>query len=131
MGLAPIAAKLPAGLDTELGRLHKGGQDLSGGEWQRVAIARSTISNAPVVILDEPTAALDPIAESNLYAEFDKISRGKTSIFISHRLGSTKLADVIYVFADGRVKESGTHAALMEQNGLYAEMYDAQKEWYV
>ena len=130
-GLAPIAAKLPAGLDTELGRLHKGGQDLSGGEWQRVAIARSTISNAPVVILDEPTAALDPIAESNLYAEFDKISRGKTSIFISHRLGSTKLADVIYVFADGRVKESGTHAALMEQNGLYAEMYDAQKEWYV
>lgn len=130
-GLEPIVSKLPAGLDTELGRLHKGGQDLSGGEWQRVAIARSTVSNAPVVILDEPTAALDPIAESSLYAEFDTISRGKTSIFISHRLGSTKLADVIYVFADGNVAESGTHSDLMARNGLYTEMYDAQKEWYV
>ena len=123
--------KLPQGLDTELGRLHKGSQELSGGQWQRIAIARSTVSDASVVILDEPTAALDPIAESNLYAEFDVISRGKTSIFISHRLGSTKLADLIYVFADGKVAEAGTHTALIEQDGLYAQMYNAQKEWYV
>lgn len=122
---------LPRGLDTELGRLHKDSYDFSGGQWQRIAVARATVSDAPVVILDEPTAALDPIAESNLYHEFGQISRNKTSIFISHRLGSTKLADVIYVFSDGKVTESGTHAQLMAQGGLYAGMYDSQKEWYV
>ena len=80
-----------------------------------------------MVVLDEPTAALDPLAESNLYSEFGRISRDKTSIFISHRLGSTKLADWIYVFENGKVQEYGSHTALMAEGGLYAEMYDAQK----
>ena len=88
------------------------------------------VSDASVVILDEPTAALDPVAESNLYTEFGRISRDRTSIFISHRLGSIKLADHIFVLDHGRVAESGTHAALMARGGLYAGMYDAQKEWY-
>ena len=124
-------SNLKQGLDTELGKLHKEGHDLSGGQWQRMAIARATVSDAPVVILDEPTAALDPLAESNLYSEFGRISRDKTSIFISHRLGSTKLVDWIYVFENGKVQESGSHAELMAEGGLDAEMYDAQKEWYL
>ena len=131
VGLGNEAAKLPEGLATELGKLHEGGHDLSGGQWQRVAIARATVSDAPVVILDEPTAALDPLAESALYAEFGRISRGKTSVFISHRLGSTKLADVIYVLDKGKIAEAGSHDDLMSANGLYAAMYEAQKEWYV
>ena len=131
VGLGNEAAKLPEGLATELGKLHEGGHDLSGGQWQRVAIARATVSDAPVVILDEPTAALDPLAESALYAEFGRISRGKTSVFISHRLGSTKLADVIFVLDKGKIAEVGSHAELMAAGGLYADMYEAQKEWYV
>lgn len=131
VGLGSEAAKLPEGLATELGKLHEGGHDLSGGQWQRVAIARATVSDAPVVILDEPTAALDPLAESALYAEFGRISRGKTSVFISHRLGSTKLADVIYVLDKGKIAEAGSHDELMSAGGLYADMYEAQKEWYV
>jgi len=131
VGLGNEAAKLPEGLATELGKLHEGGHDLSGGQWQRVAIARATVSDAPVVILDEPTAALDPLAESALYAEFGRISRGKTSVFISHRLGSTKLADVIYVLDKGKIAEAGSHDELMSAGGLYADMYEAQKEWYV
>ncbi|MBR5869221.1 MAG: ABC transporter ATP-binding protein, partial [Clostridia bacterium] len=131
VGLDSEVAKLPEGLATELGKLHEGGHDLSGGQWQRVAIARATVSDAPVVILDEPTAALDPLAESALYAEFGRISRGKTSVFISHRLGSTKLADVIYVLDKGKIAEVGSHDELMSAGGLYADMYEAQKEWYV
>ena len=121
---------LPEGAETKLGRIHGKSHDLSGGQWQRLAIARAMVSVASVVILDEPTAALDPVAESNLYTEFGRISRDRTSIFISHRLGSIKLADHIFVLDHGRVAESGTHAALMARGGLYAEMYDAQKEWY-
>ena len=130
-GLTSEIGNLKQGLNTELGKLHRQGHDLSGGQWQRIAIARATVSDAPVVVLDEPTAALDPLAESNLYSEFGRISRDKTSIFISHRLGSTKLADWIYVFENGKVQEYGSHTALMAEGGLYAEMYDAQKEWYL
>lgn len=131
VGLDTEVAKLPGGLETELGKLHEGSHDLSGGQWQRVAIARATVSDAPVVILDEPTAALDPLAESAVYAEFGRISRGKTSVFISHRLGSTRLADVIYVLDKGKIAEVGSHDDLMAAGGLYADMYEAQKEWYV
>lgn len=121
---------LPQGFDTPLGKLENHSVDLSGGQWQRVAMARSLMNPAPVQILDEPTAALDPVSESRLYEEFERISAGRTTIFISHRLGSTKLANLIYVLKNGRVEEEGSHEALMEQHGLYARMYESQRSWY-
>lgn len=121
---------LPKGFQTPLGKLEDGSVDLSGGQWQRVAMVRSLMNPAPMQILDEPTAALDPVSESRLYEELGKISSGRTTIFISHRLGSTKLADVIFVLKNGVVSESGKHEELMRQNGLYAQMYDSQKSWY-
>jgi ATP-binding cassette subfamily B protein len=130
-GLDETAAKLKSGLDTQLGKVHPDGVDISGGEWQRAAMARSVVSSAPLRILDEPTAALDPVNESQVYRQFEQISQGQTTVFISHRLGSTKLADTIYVLAEGKIEETGSHAALMEHNGLYAEMYNSQAEWYM
>ena len=121
---------LPQGYDTPLGKLKDGSVDLSGGQWQRVAMARCLMSPAPVQILDEPTAALDPISESRLYGEFEQISRGRTTVFISHRLGSTGLADQIFVLRDGGVTESGSHEELMALQGQYAQMYESQKSWY-
>jgi ATP-binding cassette subfamily B protein len=130
LGLDEAVSKLPEGQNTPLGRIKEKGVDLSGGEWQRVAVARSFVSCAPVHILDEPTAALDPVAESELYELFGKISKGKSTIFITHRLGAARLADEIFVIAEGRVSEQGTHENLMEKNGVYAEMFEAQKGWY-
>jgi len=128
--LTEAAAKLKNGLDTQLGKIHEDGIDISGGEWQRAAMARSIVNKAPLCILDEPTAALDPVNESHVYHKFEQISQGRTTIFISHRLGSTKLADVIYVLDKGKIIETGSHAELMAHNGLYAEMYNAQAGWY-
>ena len=91
---------------------------------------RVIVSDASFTILDEPTAALDPVSESNVYSQFRAISRGHTSLFISHRLGSTKLADKIFVLDSGRVTEEGSHEELMAVNGLYAEMYEVQRSWY-
>lgn len=129
-GLKKVIDSLPNGIDTTLGRLNQDSLDLSGGQWQRVAIARSLLSRAPIKILDEPTSALDPLAENQLYQEFEKLMRGKTTIFISHRLGSTKLADEILVLGNGNIVERGSHAQLLKANGLYAQMYNSQREWY-
>jgi len=128
--LDDAVAKLPQGLDTPLGKIKEGGQDVSGGEWQRIAMARAILNPAPVRILDEPTASLDPISESRVYEEFEKISRDKTTIFISHRLGSTKLADEIFVLENGRIIEKGDHRQLMALEGIYAQMYENQRSWY-
>lgn len=130
VGLAEAVAHLPQGLHTPLGKILKDGQDVSGGEWQRIAMARSIFNPAPLRILDEPTAALDPISESELYHEFEAVSKDKTTIFISHRLGSTKLADHIFVIGDGCIVEQGTHKELMNLSGIYEEMYDSQRGWY-
>ena len=89
------------------------------------------MSLAPLKILDEPTAALDPISESNVYEKFEEISRGGTTIFISHRLGSTKLADKIFVIEDGSIKEEGSHEELMNLGGTYKNMYESQRGWYL
>jgi ATP-binding cassette subfamily B protein len=121
---------LPFGLDTRLGKIHGDGIDLSGGQWQRLAITRAIISPAPVRILDEPTAALDPISESRIYELFGKISKESLTIFISHRLGSTRIADEIIVFDDGKVREQGTYERLMAEKGLYCEMFEQQRSWY-
>jgi len=129
-GLDGTIAELSNGADTPLGKIMENSQDISGGQWQRVAIARSVVSRAPVKILDEPTAALDPISESRIYGEFERLMRGRTTIFISHRLGSTKLADEILVIDGGSIIERGKHSELMAAKGLYFEMFEAQLEWY-
>lgn len=128
--LDKVMDKLPFGLDTYLGKIKKTGVDLSGGEWQRLAVARALYSPAHVRILDEPTAALDPVAESNVYRMFGRISKGKTTIFITHRLGAARLADEIIVIDGGSVAESGSHEELLEKNGIYAKMFESQKSWY-
>ena len=105
--------------------------DLSGGQWQKLAFARCiTRQEAKVMILDEQTAALDPISEARFYREFRELTGDRTAIMISHRLGATKLADRILVFHEGRNVEEGTHEKLMSKNGLYAQMYEAQAQWY-
>lgn len=125
-----LIKKLPNGLDTNLGKLENDSVDLSGRQWQKLAIARAIINKSPIKILDEPTSNLDPISESNLYEKFDNITKGKTSIFISHRLGSTKLADEIFVLDKGKIIQKGNHNELMKQNGLYSKMFKEQSRWF-
>lgn len=130
-GLEETINSLPNNIDQYLGRLEEDGQDISGGQWQRVAIARATVSPAPLRILDEPTAALDPVSESRVYEQFEAISHNMTTIFITHRLGSTKLADEIFVLDGGTIAEHGSHEDLMSCTGIYARMYDSQRSWYL
>jgi ATP-binding cassette subfamily B protein len=125
-----FAGTLKDGADTLLGRDFEGGVDLSGGQWQRIAIARAFMGDKPVLILDEPTSQLDPMAESRIYSDFAGMAAGRTAIFITHRLGSTMITDRILVISGGRVAQSGSHAELMEQGGLYADMFNSQKQWY-
>lgn len=122
--------KFPAGLNTYLGKVFYDGIDLSGGQWQKVALARAFFSNSPIVILDEPTSALDPKMEAKIYEDFKKIIPNKTSIFISHRLGIARLSQKILVIDDGKVIEEGTHEELMQKQGQYYQMFTAQSEWY-
>lgn len=122
---------LPKGIESNLGKVRQGGVDLSGGQWQRIAMSRAIVSSASCIILDEPTAALDPISESDVYRRFEEISKGETTIFISHRLASTKLADEIFVISNGRIVEKGSYTELMNINGIYAEMFESQKSWYI
>ena len=129
--LSETIAKLPLGANTPLGKVYENGVDISGGEWQRIAMARSFVSPTPLKILDEPTASQDPVSESLIYQHYREISKECTTIFISHRLGSTKLADIIFVLCKGKIAEQGNHANLMENGGLYTKMYESQAEWYL
>jgi len=128
--LNDVVARLPKKESTPLGKIYDGGVDISGGEWQKIAIARALYANTPVMILDEPTASLSPMMESKLYKRFAEITMNKTSLLISHRLGSTKLSDVLFVLADGVIAESGTHDMLMAVGGIYSEMFNSQRSWY-
>jgi ATP-binding cassette subfamily B protein len=131
VGLKEIVEKLPKGIDTELGQLQKG-MELSKGQWQRLAIARLLANpNATLWILDEPTAYLDPISEIEIYDMIYDLAGDRTVLFISHRLGFAKRADRIIVFNEGKVVEEGIHRQLLNQDGIYAEMYRNQESWYV
>lgn len=118
------------GLDRNLGRLEEDGRDLSRGQWQRVAVARAFLANAAFCILDEPTASLDPIAESYMYDNFARVFSHNGTIMISHRLASARMADRILVLDGGRVVQNGSHEQLMKEEGLYHSMYLAQSSWY-
>ncbi len=127
---AELAESEAAGLDRNLGHLKEDGKDLSKGQWQRVAMARAFLSNVAYVILDEPTASLDPISESHMYENFSRIFAENGTIMISHRLASAKMADRIMVLDGGRIVQDGSHERLMEQEGLYRTMYLSQSSWY-
>lgn len=128
-GARELIERLPQGLDTVLGRT-LGETDLSGGEWQRLAISRAFARDARILVLDEPTASLDPLAEAEVYQRFAELAAGRTVLLISHRLGSARLADRIVVLGGGRVAEEGTHQSLMAKGGIYAEMFGVQAQWY-
>lgn len=126
-----LVNKQPKGLDEEIGKFSESMNNLSGGQWQRIALARALYRrNTKLMILDEPTAALDPLAEAELYRNFAKMTEGKTTLLISHRLGITHMVDRILVFHKGRLVEDGNHESLMEREGYYAKMYRAQAQWY-
>ena len=130
-GVAPLLESLPDGYHTVLGREFTNGTDLSGGQWQKLAIARAFYRDAPFVILDEPTAALDPQAEADLLARIRHLFAGRTVLLISHRFSSVRSADRIYVLDSGRVIEHGTHTQLMHTQGRYADLFLAQAAGYL
>lgn len=122
---------LPLGMDTHLMKgIYDDGVDFSGGEMQKLLLARAIYKDGPLLILDEPTAALDPIAENELYLQYRRLTEHKTSLYISHRLASTRFCDRIVLLEDGKVLESGSHEELMEKNGRYAEMFAIQSRYY-
>lgn len=121
---------LPEGYDTQLGTQFLGGRELSGGQWQRLALARAFFREAPLVILDEPTASLDPRAERALFDDIRTLCAGRTVLLISHRFANVRPANRIHVMADGRIIESGSHAELMERGGRYAELFTLQAATY-
>lgn len=118
------------GLERNLGHLEEDGKDLSKGQWQRVAIARAFLADAAFCVLDEPTASMDPVAESHMYENFARIFHKNGTIMISHRLASAKMADRIMVLDGGRIVQNGSHGQLMQEEGLYRTMYMAQSSWY-
>ena len=130
-GLGDKVRELSSGVDTQLLKvIYDDGVDLSGGERQKLALARALYKNAPVMVLDEPTAALDPLAEYNMYRNFDETIGSKSAVYISHRLSSTRFCDSIAMFRNGELIQQGTHEELLEQGGAYAEMFEIQAQYY-
>ena len=125
-----LVKKMPNGLDSKVGRLFEGGHDLSGGEWQRLALARIMYRDADIWILDEPTSSLDPEAEAAIFAELKAMLRGRVGIVISHRFSTVRIADRIAVIADGKVTELGSHEELLKARGRYAELFELQAAGY-
>ncbi len=130
-GIYDKIKSLPNGINTKMIKeINKDAEDFSGGEKQKLLLAKAVFKNAPVLILDEPTAALDPIAENELYLKYNELTKGKISFFISHRLSSTRFCDKIFFISDGKIAESGTHEELMALKGKYYRMYQLQSYYY-
>lgn len=129
-GLWEQLCSYKTGIDTPMSKEIKDGIVLSGGQQQKMLMARALYKDAPILILDEPTAALDPIAESRTYEQFHEIASAKTAVYISHRLASTRFCDKIAFLSDGRVTEEGTHDELMRKGGAYSRMFALQSQYY-
>lgn len=129
-GAHEMIATLPFGYETPIGHVLEGGRGLSGGQWQRLAISRACMRDPLLLILDEPTASLDPQAEAEVYAQFARLLAGRMALLISHRLGSARLADRIIVMKEGRIVEDGDHNTLLKAGGEYARMWEEQAQWY-
>ncbi|XIH46996.1 hypothetical protein C1N65_28705 (plasmid) [Priestia aryabhattai] len=129
-GISSFVESLEDGYDTPLGKIFEDGSDLSGGQWQKIAIARSVFRNSDVIILDEPTSALDPRSEYTVYKQFEDLTKGRIAIYISHRLAYTKDVDKIIVLKNGRVMEEGNHNDLMNLREIYYEMFSTQSQAY-
>ena len=125
-----VVSRLPQGYDQMLGRRFEQGVDLSGGEWQKVALARAYLRDAQLLILDEPTAALDARSEFEVFQRFSELTTGKSALFISHRFSTVRMADRILVLENGRIAEEGTHDQLSRLGGRYAEMFEMQASSY-
>jgi ATP-binding cassette subfamily B protein len=125
-----VIAKLSEGYDQMLGRRFETGVELSGGEWQKIALARAYMRDAQLLILDEPTAALDARSELEVFERFAELTKGKMALLISHRFSTVRMADRIVVLSGGRLTEEGTHQQLMSRGGLYAEMFEMQAASY-
>ncbi|MCJ8278659.1 MAG: ABC transporter ATP-binding protein/permease [Rivularia sp. ALOHA_DT_140] len=129
-GADDVISKLPKRYDTILGKLFEQGEELSIGQWQKIALARAFLRNSQVIVLDEPTSAMDPKAEEEVFRKFRELIQGQAAILISHRLSTVKMADRIYVMEGGKVIENGSHQELMQQNGTYAYLFETQAQNY-
>lgn len=130
-GVHEVIERLPKGYESMLGKLFDGGHELSIGEWQKVALARAFLRDSQILILDEPTSAMDAKAEAELFSRFHELAKGRIAILISHRLSTVKMVDRIYVLDEGRILESGSHEELMRYHGVYAELFRIQSQYYI
>jgi ATP-binding cassette, subfamily B, bacterial len=129
-GIEPVIQRFPQGYETVLGRHFEGGHELSLGQWQRIAVARALLRDAPILILDEPTAAMDAQAEYELYQQLKKLAQGRMTILISHRFSTVRMADRIFVLENGQLIEEGTHEELLARETRYAYFFNLQAESY-
>jgi ATP-binding cassette subfamily B protein len=129
-GMLDMMPGLPEGWDTTLGGWFQKGRELSGGQWQKIALSRAFMREGSVIILDEPTSALDAEKEYEIFKRFKELTAGKIAFLISHRFSTVRMADRIVVLKSGRLEEQGTHAELLAQNGIYAKLFEMQAEGY-